>query len=70
MDIKAIGYLVSIVSVFLIGAVAWPKPADPDWMRTALIAGMATSVIGMGLRYIAHKQERRRLKAAERQANR
>ena len=66
MDIKGLGYIISIISVFLIGAVAWPKPADPDWMRTALAAGMATSIIGMGLRYIAHRKEHRQLKNAER----
>lgn len=65
VDFKGVGYIVSIVSVFLIGAVAWPKAADPQWMRTALVAGMATSVIGMGLRYIAHRKEQRELRRAE-----
>jgi hypothetical protein len=51
--------------VFLIGAVAWPKPADPNWMRTALIAGMATSIVGMVLRYVSHLKERRELKRSK-----
>ena len=28
LDWKALGYLVSIVSVFFLGAIAWPKPDD------------------------------------------
>ena len=68
VDIKGLGYIVSIVSVFLIGAVAWPKPQEADWMRLALIAGMATSIMGMGLRYIAHRKEQRKIKQAQRDA--
>ena len=68
MVIKGLGYIISIVSVLLIGAVAWPKPADPDWMRIALIAGMVTSIIGMGLRYIAHRKEQRKIRQAQREA--
>ena len=40
-DFKAAGYLVSILSVFFLGAVAWPGPGDPAWVLPALIAGMA-----------------------------
>ena len=29
IDWKGLGYLVSICSVFLLGAVAWPKPDSP-----------------------------------------
>ena len=29
IDMKAIGYLISIVSVLLLGAVAWPKENPP-----------------------------------------
>jgi hypothetical protein len=65
VDSKGIGYILSIVSVFLIGAVAWPKPGDPNWMRTALIAGMATSIVGMVLRYVSHLKERRELKRSK-----
>ena len=64
MDWKGIGYLVSIVSVCLLGAVAWPKPSDPSWHQPVLMAGMATSIIGMGLRYIAHRKQQRELKQA------
>jgi hypothetical protein len=31
LDFKATGYLVSIASVFFLGAIAWPKSDDPWW---------------------------------------
>ena len=70
LDWKGLGYLVSIVSVFLLGAVAWPKPEDPGWHRLVLIAGMATSVIGMGFRYIAHRKEKAEIRQAKAEARR
>jgi hypothetical protein len=65
LDFKAAGYLVSIVSVFLLGAVAWPSRSEPDWHKLVLIAGMATSILGMGLRYLAHLKQRRELRQAK-----
>jgi hypothetical protein len=47
LDWKALGYLVSIVSVFFLGAIAWPKPGKPAWHLPVLITGMVMSVIGM-----------------------
>jgi hypothetical protein len=70
VDWKGLGYLVSIVSVFILGAIAWPKPGDPAWMRPALIAGMATSILGMGFRYIAHLKELKEVRAAKAEARR
>ncbi len=69
MDWKAVGYLTSIVSVFFLGAIAWPKPDDPAWHLPALIVGMATSVIGMGFRYKAHRDEKREIRRAEAKAD-
>jgi hypothetical protein len=59
LDWKATGYLVSMMSVLLLGAIAWPKPADPGWVLPVLIAGMATSILGMGFRYLAHVQQKK-----------
>jgi len=70
LDWKAIGYLISIVSVFFLGAIAWPKPGDPKWHIVALIVGMATSIIGMGCRYKAHLDQQREIKKAEAAAER
>jgi hypothetical protein len=67
-DFKAAGYLVSIASVLLLGAVAWPAPQEPDWVMPALILGMAASVLGMGLRYVAHIKEKREIQGAKRKA--
>jgi hypothetical protein len=65
IDWKALGYLVSILSVFLLGAVAWPKPGAPKWHVVVLMAGMATSIIGMGFRYLAHRKQQKELHRAE-----
>ena len=70
MDWKALGYLVSIVSVFFLGAIAWPKPEDPNWALPVLVTGMATSIVGMGFRYIAHRKEQREVKEAKAEARR
>jgi len=61
LDWKAIGYITSIVSVFFLGAIAWPKPEDPGWHLAALIIGMATSVAGMGFRYLAHIRQKKEM---------
>lgn len=66
-DWKALGYLTSIVSVFFLGAVAWPGDGDPKWILPVLIAGMATSILGMGFRYMAHiRQKKEMAKKADR----
>jgi hypothetical protein len=49
--LKSIGYLVSILSVLLLGAVAWGSVEDDPAMRACLILGMLSSVCGMGLRW-------------------
>jgi len=62
IDWKAIGYLVSIVSVFFLGSIAWPKADDPWWHTPALI-------IGMGFRYKAHLDQQRELRKTEAKAD-
>ena len=70
VDWKGLGYLVSIVSVFFLGAIAWPKPQDPAWHLPALIAGMALSIVGMGLRYLAHLKQQKEMAKVEAEARR
>jgi len=70
LDIKAIGYLTSIASVFFLGAVAWTKDNPTGWYYPVLIVGMATSIIGMGFRYVAHLRQKRELHRAEAEAER
>ena len=69
-DWKAVGYLVSILSVFLLGAIAWPKAEDPGWHAPVLIGGVITSVLGMGFRYKAHLDQRKELRQAKAEAER
>ena len=70
IDWKGLGYLTSIVSVFFLGAIAWPKPGDPGWHLPALFIGMATSIIGMGFRYKAHLDQQREIRNAKAEARR
>ena len=65
MDWKALGYISSIVSVFFLGAIAWPNPGEPHWHVAALVVGMATSVLGMGFRYLAHIHQKKEISQAK-----
>lgn len=57
--IKTIGYVVSCASVALLGVAAYPG-AEKAGLLPALFAGMATSVAGMGLRWLSYEVEKRR----------
>jgi hypothetical protein len=69
-DWKGLGYLISIASVFFLGAIAWPKPNDPWWHLPALVIGMVTSILGMACRYKAHLDQQREIMKAEAEAKR
>lgn len=56
---KSLGYLVSVLSVLLLGAVAWKSASREPLMLACLIGGMATSIAGMLLRYADYKREQR-----------
>lgn len=64
MDLKGLGYLISSVSVLILGLVAWPGPNDPRWHGAAVILGMAFSIIGMGVRFMSHRQDRKDIRRA------
>jgi hypothetical protein len=49
--------MISIISVVLIGLVAWPRPEEPSWKVLTLLAGMALSILGMGLRWMASSKQ-------------
>ncbi|HZU50846.1 MAG TPA: hypothetical protein VE968_03115 [Sphingomicrobium sp.] len=68
IDWKGIGYLFSIIGALLLGAEAWPKPSDPSWHLPALIAGIATTIIGFVVRYMAHLKQRREIERTKREA--
>jgi len=56
--VKATGYLISTLSVLLLGVAAWPGAARAG-LLPALILGMATSIIGMALRLFSYELEKR-----------
>jgi hypothetical protein len=68
IDWKGLGYLISIASVFFLGAAAWQKPNAPWWYYPALVLGMATSIVGMACRYKAHLDEKAEIRKAEAKA--
>ncbi len=68
MDLKALGYFISTVSVIFLGAVAWPKAGDPAWHAWAVGIGMATSILGMFSRYLSHRNDRAKIREAKREA--
>ena len=68
LDWKALGYLISIASVFFLGAVAWAKENPPGWYYPVLVIGMARSVIGMGCRYMAHLHQKAEIRKAKAEA--
>jgi hypothetical protein len=57
-SIKTTGYLVSCVSVALLGWAAYPG-AEKAGLTAVLVAGLAASVVGMGLRWRSYELERR-----------
>ena len=70
MDLKALGYFISIISVGFLGVVAWPKTGEPAWHAWAVGIGMATSVCGMFVRYLSHRKDRHDIHRAEAKAER
>jgi fructose-specific phosphotransferase system IIC component len=49
--LKTLGYLVSTLSVLLLGAVAWNSVGDDPALRACVILGMLSAIAGMGLRW-------------------
>jgi hypothetical protein len=64
MDLQGLDYLISSVSVALLGAVAWPGPGDPQWHARAVVIGMATSVLGMSVRFLSHLRDKKNIERA------
>lgn len=68
MDLKFFGYAVSVISVLVLGLVAWPDPGEPAWKAWATAIGMATSIGGMLVRWASHRRDRHDLHRVERKA--
>ena len=56
---KGFGYLVSTISVLLLGIVSWKSASEQPLLFACLLAGMCASVIGMTLRWISHRMEQK-----------
>jgi len=66
MDLQGLGYLISSVSVVFLGAVAWPGPDEPQWKAWAVALGMATSILGMCVRFLSHLRDKQNIARAAR----
>jgi hypothetical protein len=65
--LKTMGYIISTLSVVLLGVVSWKAAAQDPILLDCLIAGMLLSAAGMLLRWLAYRAEqqaRRRNSAA------
>ena len=58
--LKGFGYAISTLSVMLLAIVSWPKAKDSSVLLACLIAGAATSIIGMFCRWLSYEIEQRR----------
>jgi uncharacterized membrane protein YccC len=62
-QVKGFGYLISILSVFLLAAGSIKNAAQDPLLLVCLLAGMATSIAGMVLRYLDYRREQREKQA-------
>jgi hypothetical protein len=64
--LKGIGYAVSTLSVILLGIVSWKNASEQPLIFACLLAGMASSILGMLLRWLSHRMDQKEKEAAER----
>lgn len=57
--LQGLGYLVSTLSVLMLGAVGWKAAQNDDTLFVLLILGMAASIAGMLLRWMSFLQDQR-----------
>ena len=60
MFLKSLGYLLSIASVILLGIVSFQATRTNPELFWPLALGMGTSIIGIGLRWLANARDARR----------
>ena len=56
--LKTAGYLVSTLSVLLLGGVAWITAEGDDALRLLVILGILSSVAGMFMRWLSYQEDR------------
>ena len=54
---KTTGYVISTISVILLGAVAWKSASRDPFLMACLLVGMTASILGMLLRWISYQIE-------------
>jgi hypothetical protein len=57
--LKTLGYLVSAISVLRLGAASAQATIDNPPLVWSLVAGVASSMLGMFLRWLSYMNERR-----------
>jgi len=62
--LKTSGYLVSTISVLLLGYVSWTSASKDPVLFACLILGMIASVAGMVLRWLSYRRERKQVQGA------
>ena len=56
---KTIGYLISTISVLLLGYVSWQGAKTDPQLQTVLLFGMLASVLGMFLRWLTYREKKK-----------
>lgn len=56
--LKAFGYVISSISVVLLGVVAWDSAAEKPALLACLALGMTASVVGMAIRLKSHLNDK------------
>ena len=64
--LKGFGYLVSTLSVMLLGIVSWKSASEQPLLFACLILGMLASSAGLSLRWISHRLEQKQRAREER----
>ncbi|MBZ9819139.1 hypothetical protein [Mesorhizobium sp. CA4] len=64
--LKGTGYLISAVSVILLGIVSWDSALKSPLLTACLLGGAATSIIGMFCRWLSYEVEKRQEERRER----
>ena len=67
-DLKGYGYLISIVSVFLLAVPALKSAQENMAMAFCLVLGMAASITGMGIRWLADLKQKSKIREVRREA--
>jgi hypothetical protein len=57
--IKTAGYLISSLSVILLGVASWSGLEDKPLLRLCLVAGMVASIAGMACRWVSYEKDHR-----------